>query len=79
MKSFSTPTSKAISKVWYSPETRILSVQFKPKAAVYLYAGVPKPAYDGFAKSSSKGKYFAKFIRPHYPSQVDVLSPNFTR
>lgn len=91
MEKFTAPQSKVIRGAYYESKTRILSVLFadrnKPgtrqkkslRPKMYLYAGVPQPAFDGFKKARSKGKYFAEFIRPHYPSQMDVLSPTFVR
>ena len=73
MRTTTPKNSTAIKGAWYSPSTRILTVQFKNDKG-YLYSGVPNAIFTRFQKSNSKGRYFAKHIRNVYPSQRDVFS-----
>jgi hypothetical protein len=34
---------------------------------VYAHAGVPREKYETLMFSTSKGEYFNRHIRPHYP------------
>jgi len=85
MYAFQANKSSIIGKVWYHPDTRVLSVQLadrnrgkrKPLKSLrpkgYLYVGVPGPVFQKFASAKSKGKFFNQNIKDMYPSQMDVF------
>ena len=58
--------SSQIAEIGYSPNTQILTVQFKRKGVWYAYADVPAHIHDEFTKAKSKGKFFHKNIRGAY-------------
>lgn len=85
MRTLTASESSTINKAWYNRRTMILSVLFadknkqlgtnnkrnRPKG--YLYLGVPVQTFEGFRKSKSKGRYFARHIRGQFPYQKDVF------
>lgn len=54
--------SSHIASVGYSPERRVLAVEFK-SGAIFHYADVPQEFATDFYLSESKGKFFNKHIR----------------
>jgi hypothetical protein len=58
--------SATLASVGYDAEHMMLRLEFRSHA-VYNYAGVPRPVYEGLLAASSKGRYFNRAIRGHFP------------
>jgi hypothetical protein len=58
-------TSKAIKRIGYDPEARILHVEFK-NGGLYEYPDVPPETHQKFLNATSLGQHFQKHIRPHH-------------
>lgn len=65
MESFESPESSTIVHAEYDPDTERLLVTFKHTGS-YVYQGVPRTLWDGFASAASKGGYFGSVIRPAF-------------
>ena len=64
--------SSLLKSIYYSPATRILEVEFRPRAGetegkVYRYADVSQETYDKFLCAPSIGKAFLADIKPAHP------------
>ncbi len=57
--------SSSIASVGHSPQAE-LDVEFR-SGAVYRYYAVPRVVLDGFLAAESKGVYFNRHIKGHYP------------
>lgn len=85
MNSFESPKSTIVRKVWYNPDTEVLSVlladknigrktvnkKLRPKG--YIFVDVPKRVFVNFSRARSKGHYFTKNIRDSFRFQLDVF------
>lgn len=59
--------STIVTSIGYDESTLALRVQFKN--GIYDYWGVPKHIFLNFLNAPSKGKFYARFIKGHYPCQ----------
>jgi hypothetical protein len=57
-----------ISAVGWDRANATLYVKFT-SGSQYAYSGVPEKTFNDFLKASSKGKFFAKFVRDKYPTR----------
>lgn len=57
--------SSNLSAVGYNPTTETLSIEFHD-GGLYEYHNVPQKIYEELMNSSSKGKYFHRFIKDYY-------------
>ena len=51
----------------YEPEERELTISFAT-GRIYVYRDVPEEVYADFSAAFSKGSFFNKHIRDHYPA-----------
>jgi KTSC domain-containing protein len=58
--------SSAIRAFTYNESRKQLRVTFVT-GRIYLYDGVPPQVYLAFLAARSKGTFFNRFIRDHYP------------
>ncbi len=58
--------SSVIASYSYHQEEQVLRIVFV-SGLVYLYRGVPSSIFESFKRSGSKGTYFNRFIKNHYP------------
>ena len=58
--------STAIRHFTYDPEHELLTVTFVTGRR-YVYAGVPADVYEAMRRAFSKGSFFNRRIRDHYP------------
>jgi len=63
--------STAIASVGYDERRHELHVTFTTGRR-YTYSGVPRAAYTGFVRAASKGRYFNRHIRDHYPYREHI-------
>ena len=69
--------STVIRRFDYRPETRELEILFTTGRR-YLYSGVPHQAVDSFRAAFSKGAYFNRHIRDHFPCrELDGFEKGF--
>ena len=61
-------TSSNLAAIGYDELRQIVAVQFK-NADIWHYAGVPASVWYDFQEASSKGSFYAKTIRGHYPGE----------
>ena len=61
--------SATLVAVGYDDTREILQLEFR-RHAVYLYFGVPGSVYEGLVAAPSKGKYFNRAIRGHFPHSL---------
>jgi len=57
--------SSAIASVGYSPDERVLEVEFQ-SGRVYQYLGVPAEEYAALMTAGSMGRHFNRRIRDRY-------------
>ena len=60
--------SSTLAGIGYDEGRQILAVQFRT-ADVWHYAGVPLALWYDFREAPSKGSFYAKTIRGHYPGE----------
>jgi hypothetical protein len=58
--------SATLAAIGYDDACGILQLRFRGNA-VYCYFGVPVLVHQGLLAASSKGRYFNKAIRGHFP------------
>lgn len=59
--------STAIGRVRYNPETGNLYITFKNgKGKEYLFPNVPEEKVRKLLNAGSKGRYYGKYVKPHY-------------
>jgi lysyl-tRNA synthetase, class II len=58
--------SAALSAVEYDSDGETLKVQFRDRR-LYQYRGVPASIYEQLLSSDSKGAFFNRAIRGHFP------------
>lgn len=64
--------SSGVKAVGYDAATNTLEVEF-PSGGIYQYYGVPQSKYEEFMRASSKGGFFAAYIRAEY--QCKCMNP----
>lgn len=60
--------SSSLQSVAYSAGRRVMEITFR-SGWRYRYFGVPAQTYKALLAASSKGRYFAAAIRPHFTYQ----------
>jgi len=65
-----TVESTTLAALAYDDAHEILQLEFRSRA-IYRYLGVPAPVYEALLAAPSKGKYFNRAIRGHYPYSRD--------
>ena len=60
--------STSIEAVGYDLGASELYVRFKENQRTYVIAEVPRHAYHELLRSSSKGQYYNRYIKPVYPN-----------
>lgn len=58
--------SSLINKFSYVSEKEILLIKFQNSSDIYYY-NIPSSVYKSFLMSESKGSFFHKKIKSHYP------------
>ena len=58
--------SSTLAAIGYDDACGILQLEFR-SSAVYCYCGVPGSVHEELLAASSKGRYFNKAIRGHFP------------
>lgn len=57
--------SSALRYMEYDPRVQKLYIGFH-SGKIYQYEDVPRCEFDGLIEAPSKGRYFNRFIKPHY-------------
>ena len=57
--------SSSLQSVAYSVEKHVMEITFR-SGSRYRYFGVSAQTYEALISASSKGRYFAATIRPHF-------------
>lgn len=66
------PVKSAILRsVGYSPEAKILEIEFHT-GLVYQYSAVPPRIYEDLIRSGEPGKYFSEKVRPRFRTKQVV-------
>ena len=63
-----TVESSSLASIGFDRTTRVLEIEFRSGAS-YRYLAVPLAVFEEMKKASSKGRYFAQFIRGKYEFQ----------
>ena len=58
--------STTLSTVAYDEARKLLRLEFRSRA-IYQYFGVPAAVHQALMDAPSKGSYFNRFIRGHFP------------
>jgi hypothetical protein len=61
--------SISLAAVGYDNALGMLQLEFRSRA-IYQYFGVPAPVHEELLGATSKGKYFNRFIRGHFPYRL---------
>jgi hypothetical protein len=61
--------STTLSALAYDDARGMLRLQFRSRA-VYQYFGVPAAVHEGLLRAPSKGSYFNRVIRGHFPCSL---------
>ena len=68
MIAVTTLASSCLARASYQEDHSILQIQFHDDdGSVYNYSGLPKSLFDAFLRAPSKGAFFHRFIRNHFP------------
>lgn len=62
--------STAIAAINYFADTLELDVSFVGSGKTYTYSGVEPEVLQGFRRARSKGAFFNRRIRDHYPTRL---------
>jgi hypothetical protein len=62
--------SSTLASAGYLERTSTLEVEFR-NGAVYRYFAVPPGVFEALLAAESKGAYFGRFIRNHFPYARD--------
>ena len=66
--------STAIGRVRYNPETGNLYITFTNGKKEYLFPNVPEEKVRKLLNAGSKGRYYGKYVKPHYAvSKAEAL------
>ena len=60
--------SSVLASALYFPHEQVLELEFR-SGAVYRYFGFSAGQYGEFLAADSKGSYFNRYIRDHFPCQ----------
>ena len=60
-------SSSNIRSIGYRPENHVLELEFY-NGRIYRYAKLPNIIYRGLLRAASKGGYFNRHIKDHYPT-----------
>lgn len=60
--------SKAFASIGYDSVRRVLSIAFN-SGHIWHYRDVSPEAFDAFSYAPSRGSYFAKYVRGHFPAE----------
>lgn len=63
-----TVESSSLASIGFDRTTSVLEIEFRSGAS-YRYLAVPPAVFEEMKKASSKGRYFAQFIRGKYEFQ----------
>lgn len=68
--------STAIGRVRYNPETQNLYITFRNgNGKEYLFPNVPEEKVRKLLNAGSKGRYYGKYVKPHYAvSKAEALA-----
>jgi hypothetical protein len=58
--------STTLARIAYDPSRQLLHLEFRDRT-VYQYLGVPADLHQALLHSRSKGQYFNRAIRGHFP------------
>lgn len=61
--------SATLAAIGYDDAREILQLEFRSHA-VYRYFGVPGSVYEALVEATSKGRYFNRAIRGHFPHSL---------
>lgn len=61
--------SSLLHKVGYDPEAKVLVIQMNNSSDRYVYSDVPQSVFDDLLAAPSKGSFYVKKIKGHYPSR----------
>lgn len=65
--------SSTIVSIGYDQATMNMLIQFKN--GLYSYMGIPEIVFKNFMAASSKGNYYANFIKGRFPAQrIDSIN-----
>ena len=59
--------SPSVRSIGYDKRTRTLEVEFK-SGTIYRYASVPIEVWSEFLQAESKGQFFQRRVRDHFPT-----------
>jgi KTSC domain len=60
--------SSSIASIGYTPQDRLLELEFRQSGQVYRYFNVPAEEYAAFLTADSKGTYLNQIFKPRgYP------------
>ena len=60
--------SSNLRSVGYDSSTKVLEIEFH-SGGIYQYSNVSENVYSALISASSKGKYFASYIKDSYPAR----------
>jgi hypothetical protein len=61
-----TVASATLARIAYDASRRLLHLEFRDQT-VYQYVGVPAEVYHALLRAPSKGRFFNRAIRGHFP------------
>ena len=63
---FTAVESTTLATIAYDEARELLQLEFRSRA-IYQYLGVPAAVHEALLGAPSKGSYFNRFIRGHFP------------
>ena len=70
--------SSRLATVVYDNARELLQLEFRSRA-IYQYFSVPAAVHEGLLSAPSKGSYFNRFIRGHFPFSLASHGPGGVR
>ncbi|MGH8534513.1 MAG: KTSC domain-containing protein [Gammaproteobacteria bacterium] len=70
--------STTLATVAYDEARQLLQLEFSSRAT-YQYFGVPATVHQALLQAPSKGSYFNRFIRGHFPYSLAPHGPRGVR
>lgn len=67
--------SSVIAAITYFPDRHELDVMFVGSGRTYTYSGVEPEVCRSFRRARSKGAFFNRRIRDHYPARLKGVRP----
>lgn len=61
--------STTLAAVGYDNALGMLQLEFRSRT-IYQYFGVPAPVYEELLRATSKGEYFNRYMRGHFPYRL---------